>query len=159
MMRGRDQLVARNPGFFRDEAPLTITTSIDSLSPESPVLPVLLEATPGPWVKYHNVVGVDPEPGLERYLVGEGDGVVAADSARLDDMKQLSSQIIVPADHSGVHRHPQSVLEVRRVLLEQVAELNQFPQQADWTEVAAREVRALPGVDERVTSGRGVLLR
>ena len=42
-------------------------------------------------------------------------------------MPQLESQIIVPADHMNVHRHPQSILEVRRVLFEQLAELQNFP--------------------------------
>jgi pimeloyl-ACP methyl ester carboxylesterase len=135
MLDGRDQLIAQNKGFFRPGAPLDIKTSIDSLSPDSPVLPVLLSAAPGPWVSYHNVVGRDPDPGLEKYLVGEGDGVVALSSARLDEMRQLQSQIIVPADHSSVHRHPQSVLEVRRVLFEQLAELQQFPY---GTQVASR---------------------
>ena len=37
------------------------------------------------------------------------------------------SQIVVPADHVNVHRHPQSILEVRRVLFEQLAELENFP--------------------------------
>jgi pimeloyl-ACP methyl ester carboxylesterase len=159
MVSRRDDLIARNHDFFRDDAPLTITTSIDSLSPDSPVLPVLLEATPGPWVKYHNVVGVDPEPGLERFLVGEGDGVVAADSARLDNMRQLRSQIIVPADHSGVHRHPQSVLEVRRVLLEQIAELDEHPANSDERVLASRAVHPLPQTDERMASKKDVLLR
>jgi pimeloyl-ACP methyl ester carboxylesterase len=135
MLEGRDQLLAQNRGFFRSGAPLDIKTSIDSLSPDSPVLPVLLSATPGPWVSYHNVVGRNPDPGWEKYLVGDGDGVVALSSARLDEMRQLQSQIIVPADHSSVHRHPQSVLEVRRVLFEQLAELQQFPY---GTQVASR---------------------
>lgn len=129
MLDGRDRLIAQNRGFFRDGAPLDIKTSIDSLSPDSPVLPVLLTASPGPWVAYHNVVGQNPDPGWEKYLVGDGDGVVSLSSARLDEMRQLQSQIIVPADHAGVHRHPQSVLEVRRVLFEQVAELQAFPDQ------------------------------
>lgn len=127
MLEGRDQLIAQNRGFFRKDAPLDIKTSIDSLSPDSPVLPVLLSAVPGPWVSYHNVVGNDPDPGWEKYLVGDGDGVVSLSSARLDEMRQLQSQIIVPADHGGVHRHPQSILEVRRVLFEQLAELQQYP--------------------------------
>jgi hypothetical protein len=130
MLDSRDQLLAKNHDFFRGDSPLEVKTSIDSLSPNSPVLPVLLSAAPGPWVRYYNVVGHDPEPGLERYLVGEGDGVVSLTSARLDEMRQLQSQIIVPADHSGVHRHPQSVLEVRRVLFEQLAELQAFPHRA-----------------------------
>jgi pimeloyl-ACP methyl ester carboxylesterase len=158
MMRGRDDLIAQNRDFFKSNAPLKITTSIDSLSPDSPVLPALLTATPGPWVKYHNVVGLDPDPGLEKYLVGEGDGVVALDSARLDEMRQLNSQIIVPADHSGVHRHPQSVLEVRRVLLEQLAELQEFPHRDGKGELASA-VRPLPAVESRLTSGKGAILR
>jgi hypothetical protein len=127
MLEGRDQLLAHNRDFFLPDAPLEIKTSIDSLSPDSPVLSVLLTASPGPWVSYHNVVGHDPDPGWERYIVSDGDGVVSLNSARLDDMRQLRSQITVQADHSGVHRHPQSVLEVRRVLFEQLAELQDFP--------------------------------
>lgn len=127
MIDGRNQLLANNRGYFRRGAPLRIKTSIASLAPDSPLLPVLLASEPGPWVGYHNVVGLDPEPGWQRYFVGEGDGVVSLGSARLDDMKQLRSQIVVPADHISVHRHPQSILEVRRVLFEQLAELENFP--------------------------------
>jgi pimeloyl-ACP methyl ester carboxylesterase len=128
MLEGRDRLLAHNRDYFRPGAPLDIKTSIDSLAPDSPVLPVLLSAAPGPWISYHNVVGRDPDPGWEKYFVSDGDGVVSLASARLDEMRQLRSQIVVPADHSSVHRHPQSVLEVRRVLFEQLAELQDFPQ-------------------------------
>jgi hypothetical protein len=136
MLKGRSELLARNRNYFRSTAPLDIKTSIDSLSPESPVLPVLLAALPGPWVGYHNVVGHDPDAGWREYFVGEGDGVVSLSSARLDDMRQLRSQIVVPADHMTVHRHPQSILEVRRVLFEQLAELRDFPRSE--TQVASR---------------------
>jgi hypothetical protein len=71
----------------------------------------------------------------------------------------LSSQIIVPADHSGVHRHPQSVLEVRRVLLEHVAELDQFPNRDGTQQLATGPVRSLPTVDERLTSRKRSLVR
>ena len=54
ILQGRHQLIARNPGFFRANAPLDITTSIDSLVPDSPLLPVLLTAHTGSWVRYHN---------------------------------------------------------------------------------------------------------
>lgn len=127
MLEGQEQLLAQNHHFFRHNAPVDIKTSIDSLSPNSPLLPPLLAAQPGPWVSYHNVVGHDPNPGWRKYIVGDGDGVVALASARLDNAPQLRSQIIVPADHSSVHRHPQSVLEVRRILFEQLAELQDFP--------------------------------
>jgi pimeloyl-ACP methyl ester carboxylesterase len=128
MMEGRDQLLAQNKHFFRANAPIQIKTSIDSLSPDSPMLSTLLAASPGPWVTYHNVIGREPKPGLgSKYIVGEGDGVVPLDSARLDESPQVESQIVVSADHSNVHRHPQSVLEVRRVLFEQLSELQNFP--------------------------------
>jgi pimeloyl-ACP methyl ester carboxylesterase len=143
MLKGRGELLARNRGYFRPDAPLDIQTSIDSLSPDSPVLPVLLAAPPGPWVTYHNVVGHDPDAGWRKYLVGEGDGVVSLSSARLDRMRGLRSQIIVPADHVSVHRHPQSILEVRRVLFEQLAELEDFPQ-GYGTQVASGVIAPSP---------------
>lgn len=127
MLEGRDELAAKNPNFFHGDAPVETKTSIDSLSTHSPVFPPLLTATPGPWVSYHNVVGHDPNPGWRKYIVGDGDGVVPLSSARLDNTPQLRSQIIVAADHSNVHRHPESILEVRRILFEQLDELQNFP--------------------------------
>jgi hypothetical protein len=92
---------------------------------------------------YHNVIGHDPEAGWREYLVGEGDGVVSLNSARLDQMPQLESQIVVPADHISVHRHPQSILEVRRVLFEQLQELQDFPQEYG-TQVASHRAAVVP---------------
>jgi pimeloyl-ACP methyl ester carboxylesterase len=124
LMQGKNQLIARNPGFFRAGAPLDISTSIDSLSPESPLLPVLLVAHHGSWVKYNNIVGDVPEKGVAKVLsAGRGDGVVTLESAKLDNAE---SQIVVAAEHSAVHRHPQSILEVRRILLQQIAELRGY---------------------------------
>jgi pimeloyl-ACP methyl ester carboxylesterase len=142
MLEGRDHLLAQNAHFFRANAPIEIKTSIDSLSPDSPVLTTLLAATPGPWVTYHNVVGREPKPSwASKYIVGEGDGVVALTSSRLDNEPQVESQIVVSAEHSNVHRHPQSVLEVRRVLFEQLAELQNFP--ANYGEQVARRAEPI----------------
>jgi pimeloyl-ACP methyl ester carboxylesterase len=124
LMQGKNQLIARNPGFFRPDAPLDISTSIDSLSPGSPLLPVLLTAHHGPWVKYNNIIGEIPNEGFTKLLSsGKGDGVVTLESAKVE---QAESQIVVPAEHSAVHRHPQSILEVRRILLQQIAELRGY---------------------------------
>jgi hypothetical protein len=152
MLNGRNQLVAQNRNFFRPGAPLEIKTSIDSLAPESPLLPVLLSAVPGPWVSYHNVAGLDPDPGWRQILVGDGDGVVSLTSARLDKMQQLRSQIIVPADHISVHRHPQSILEVRRVLFEQLAELKQFPSNASGPFAQQRQLSQHPPVTSNMNN-------
>lgn len=126
VVRTKRRIVADNPGFFRDTELLQITTSIDSLAPDSPVLPVLLRAKKPAWTEYHNIVGVIPQEGFlassMTSVAGEGDGVVAFTSAHLDD---VTSEIEVPADHGDVHRHPRSVLEVRRILLEHIAQIRE----------------------------------
>ncbi|MEM9186024.1 MAG: alpha/beta fold hydrolase [Planctomycetota bacterium] len=127
LVQGREQLLAENAGYFRASSALDIRTSIDSLAPESPLLPVLLNAEPGPWVTYHNIVGREPDSLINDLLGEEGDGVVSVGSASIDDLRQVASQIVVPSDHVSVHRHPQSVLEVRRILLEQLEELKNLP--------------------------------
>jgi pimeloyl-ACP methyl ester carboxylesterase len=128
MMQSAGQLIDRNPEYFRPGSPLYVTNSIDALSPKSPILPVLLEAPAGPWVKFHNIVGDAPRQGLtsttSMWIAGDGDGVVSLASARLDGAE---SQIVVPADHQSVHRHPQSILEVRRILRQHLAELEGSP--------------------------------
>lgn len=124
LLQGQHQLIARNPDFFRADAPLDVTTSIDSLAPSSPLLPVLLTAHHGSWVKYNNIIGEIPNTGVVKlFSSGQGDGVVTLESAKVDNAE---SQIVVAADHSMVHRHPQSILEVRRILLQQVAELRGY---------------------------------
>jgi pimeloyl-ACP methyl ester carboxylesterase len=114
------RVVRDNPGFFHNTELLTIDTSIDSLAPDSPVFPVMLRSPKAPWVRYHNIVGRAPKKGLLGSIAGEGDGVVPLDSARLGD---TNSQIEVEADHVTVHQHPRSVLEVRRILREHLAEM------------------------------------
>jgi hypothetical protein len=143
IMQGRDKLKRENPEYFRSSSPLEITNAIDSLAPKSPILPVLLEAPAGPWVKYHNIVGQAPKQGfantLAMWVSGTGDGVVSLDSARLDG---AASQIVVPTDHANIHRHPQAILEVRRVLRQHIADLQSFPY--GGVEYAAAQV-PLPG--------------
>jgi len=125
IMQGKHQLIARNPNFFRPDAPFNVTTSIDSLVPDSPLLPVLLTAQTGSWVRYHNVVGDAPKSGITGWFSkNRGDGVVSLASAQLE---QAVSQISVAAEHSKVHRDPKSILEVRRILMQHVAELRTFP--------------------------------
>ncbi len=123
LLNGQRQLFARNRDYFRPDSALAIRTSVDSLDPTSPWLPVLSTADPGPWVDYHNIVGRVPENSFKGMLTREGDGIVAIESARLDGQSRLKSQIVVPADHLSVHRHPQSILEVRRILFQQLADL------------------------------------
>src|SRR5262249_26789800 len=101
-------------------------SSVDLLAPGSPALE-LLAARPRPeGVCYHSVIGVVPPSGsvLDRLLVdlsgGEpGDGGVPLSSAHLED---VDSEVVVPRHHFTVHHRPLAVLEVRRILLEQLRE-------------------------------------
>jgi len=83
-------------------------TSIDSLSPDSPILQALHERPVLPRVVFHNIIGD---------IVGEPpnstDGVVTYASAHLDG---VASELVVPADHLHVHQHPRTILELRRIL-------------------------------------------
>ncbi|MBI5757023.1 MAG: alpha/beta fold hydrolase [Planctomycetales bacterium] len=87
------------------------STSLDTLSPDSPILRVMLETPQPGGVRYHNVVGAIRRVSLEENT----DGVVTYRSAHLD---RVESEIVVPAEHSQLPRHPRTVLEVRRILLE-----------------------------------------
>ena len=112
---GQEDVIRNNRDLFRSRSLLDVTTSIDSLSPDSPILPVMLASPRAPWVQYHNIVGVLEEDNWLTSWTDEGDGVVEYASAHLDD---VASEIIIDADHTGVHRHPLAILEVRRVLLD-----------------------------------------
>jgi len=123
MLMVQQQLVSQNPGMFRNTDLLTISTSIDSLSPKSPVLPAMLHAPRPPYIHYHNIVGVLPKETWLGWLTSwtneKGDGVVSFASAHRADFE---SELVVPADHMRVHAQPRSILEVRRILLQHLRE-------------------------------------
>jgi hypothetical protein len=134
----RDELLKENPGVFRDHTILQVKTSIDSLAPDSPILPVLLNAEQPPWLKCHNIVGVLPDKGLLGSVAGGTDGLVSFESAHLDN---VASERKVPADHMVVNRHPLSILEVRRILLDHLRDASTFPYRASPGErTALREL-------------------
>ena len=111
--RTREQLLA-NHDVIREQGIFEIQTSIDSLSPTSPVLEVMQASPAAPWVEYHNIMGVIAEDGMLSKVAGNSDGVVTIDSAKFQD---ASSELVVNADHVNIHRHPRTVLEVQRILL------------------------------------------
>lgn len=115
-----NKLVRENPGLFTNTELLTTTTSIDSLAPNDPIFPVMLAAAKGPQTKYHNIVGRVDKKGFISNWSEDGDGVVGYVSAHLDD---VDSEIAIAADHMSVHRHPLATLEVRRILLEHLADV------------------------------------
>ena len=120
----RDQLIADNPGYFKADHLLEITTAVDGLAPESPMIAAMQSATRAPWVQYHNVIGDLEEKKVLGSVAGGSDGVVTTTSAHLDG---ATSELIVSGDHITIHRNPKTILEVRRILLEHLREL-QFDQ-------------------------------
>lgn len=115
MLELGNKTTRENPGYFRNTELLTTTTSIDSLAPDCPIFPALMNAQRAEWTHYHNVVGVVPPKTFLGRVSEQGDGIVGYKSAHLDN---VDSELIVEADHLGVHRHPLAVLEVRRILNE-----------------------------------------
>jgi pimeloyl-ACP methyl ester carboxylesterase len=121
LLDGFKSLYLDNPGAFLPGSLLRVDTSIDSLAPSEPIFPVMLNSRKAPWVTYHNIIGIVPQQWWLSKLVPDGDGVVSRNSAHAND---AVSEIVVPADHTSVHTHPAAVLEVRRILLEHLAELD-----------------------------------
>jgi len=153
LLTRQQQLFKKNPGLFPRNSLLESANSIESLSPHSPILPVLLGAPTAPWVKFNNIVGVAKHPSALTRLnfTARGDGVVAFDSAHLDNVQ---SELVVDADHMTVHRNPLAVLEVRRILHQHLEELRSFPQPPAprmWT--AQAKQRFAPPPVPRVPAG------
>jgi pimeloyl-ACP methyl ester carboxylesterase len=119
-----NSVVRQNPGLFLSTELLTTNTSIDSLSPESPIFPPMLRAPRAPWVHYHNIIGVVSKSSW----FGEpipSDGLVTVESAMMPDVE---SEIMVESKHQDIHRQPRAILEVRRILVNHLRELSQYPQ-------------------------------
>ncbi|MBN2477538.1 MAG: alpha/beta fold hydrolase [Pirellulales bacterium] len=138
LVNSQQKLFRDNQAMFADRSLLRVENSIDSLAPGSPIFPVMLASRRPPWVTYHNIVGSIPNDSWWTPIVAGGDGVVAEQSARVED---VASEITVPADHSSVHSHPLAVLEVRRILLAHLAELRASPTRG----VAAPQTAGVPG--------------
>ncbi len=139
MISTSQSLVRENPGVFRSTELLTASTSIDSLSPESPVFPVMLRAPRAPWVIYHNIMGKVPSRGLFKDGEATGDGVVELNSAHMDD---VVSEIMVEAEHQKIHHTPRAILEVRRILLEHL----------DMLRTQSRVAERLEGGTQRIST-------
>jgi hypothetical protein len=110
-----DEVVAANPDGFRQWYARRLPTTIDALEPSSPLIKSLRELRVPCWVTTHSVIGVAPQS----LATCPGDCVVAAESARLPD---VVSEITVPAAHTRVHHHPETIREVERILSEHLRE-------------------------------------
>jgi hypothetical protein len=126
--RTRRKLLQDNPDYFPADSLIHITTSVDALAPEAPVLAALQSAQRAPWVRYHNVIGLVDDSNLLKSTSAGGDGIVDRTSAHSEI---AVSEVVVPAPHTKVHQHPRTIFEIRRILLEHLNETraNQQPSQ------------------------------
>ncbi len=99
---------------------LQVTTNVRALAPDTPFLTELQQAPHAPWVTYHNIIGKIGSHNVLSAVADDSDGIVTVASAKFP---QATSELVVDAPHSQVHRHPRTVLEVRRILHEHLREL------------------------------------
>ena len=105
---------------INDPSFLTDTTSVDSLSPDNPIFNALANARRRDQLKVHNIIGkVETRSLLPSRSPPASDGVVEVTSA--NDAKALTNKVIAES-HQKVHQHPACILEVSRILLENLAE-------------------------------------
>ncbi len=125
IINAQQQLFRDNPEVLFPESLLKVETSVDSLSPSSPILSTMQASQRVPWVKYNNIIGEIPQSWWLRHTLGDHtDGVVSVQSARSADAEPA---VIVPEFHLTVHCHPLAVMEVRRILQEHLDELRGHP--------------------------------
>lgn len=103
---------------------LTPRTSVDSLNKDSAVLHLISETSIPEQIQHHNIVGIQPKRWW-KFWNKNSDGVVNYDSARRTD---VLSEVQVEASHSRVHRSPDAITEVGRILLEHLQTTNPIRQ-------------------------------
>ncbi len=102
-----------------DPTLLETATSVDSLSPKSPIFAALDECPIPETVALNNIVGVLPS--LERRWIApkKSDGVVEFWSSNRDDVE---TQREIPAAHTTAHAHPAAIWETKEILLRHLTE-------------------------------------
>jgi len=109
---GTDMLAVRDPT-KRIVSLERFPTSLDNMSPGNPFIKTLAGIPIAPGVAAHSIIPVEGEEGpLEEGV----DGVVAYSSAHIDGVE--SERVVRPSYHS-TQSNPETVDEVRRILLEQ----------------------------------------
>jgi pimeloyl-ACP methyl ester carboxylesterase len=125
-LKSMKRIVKANGDKLTGELMLTTATSLDSLSAEAPVFKVMAESEVGRGVTFHNIYGRLPKRNLislGRASEFQGDGVVSLESSA---HPRAISQVAVPEEHSKLHQHSACIYEVRRILLENLVDLDRI---------------------------------
>ena len=105
------ELVVNNPGVFRWSVVWRLPTSVDMLEPSHPLARGVDELPISECVTVHTIAGSGHfTAGMET-----GDGVVPLSSAV---HPRAQSEVLIKAKHTQVHRTPEAVTEIRRILSE-----------------------------------------
>ena len=107
------QLVLSNPGVFTGQMRSRLPNSVDLLEPENRVLLAISKLRFSSQVRYHSIIGTG-----YHMRGGDGDKVVLVKSA---EQAGASSQKLVVAKHTEVHRKPESAAELTRILIENMS--------------------------------------
>lgn len=114
-------LTKENKDLLNSDSLLNVKTSIESLSPEQPVFEAMQKQRQYSKTRYHNIVGEIEQTNALSKMLPPSDGVVAVESAKLE---RYDSQITVQCEHTVIHSHPKTILEVRRILFEHLRSWN-----------------------------------
>jgi hypothetical protein len=101
--------LAANPGVVHEFAAKRIPTSIDMLEPDHPILSTMACLRKSPCVVTHSIIGT----GGCSICREPSDGVVPVASARSPGVE---SELFVDEDHEDLHRDPETMQEVLRIL-------------------------------------------
>jgi len=108
---GIEKLIEDNPGAIRETLNHGLPTSIDMLDPHQPFLRILASLDMSESVAKHSIIGIGgPVMGLF-----ETDGLVPIDSAQLDG---VLTERRIQTSHNGILKHPETALELRRILFD-----------------------------------------
>jgi len=110
------QLMEANDDVFKPYVKRSRPTSVDFLEPTSPYLHAFWQMPIAPQVRLHSIIGTG---GIS--LSEPTDGVVTVESARHPNVQ---SEVYVPAVHEKLHRHPDSIQELLRILRLHAAEVS-----------------------------------
>lgn len=109
------ELLLQNQDRLAGRSLARLPTSIDNMTPGNPFLQALAALPIAPGVTAHSIIAVKGDGPL----ASESDGVVRYASAHIDG---VASELVVRSSHSA-QALPETIEEVRRILLEHAAEL------------------------------------
>jgi hypothetical protein len=110
-----DEVMEANPGAFRPDYQRRLPTTVDVLEPDSSILQSLEGLRMPCWVTAHSIIG-----NAHHSPVSDGgDCIVPVSSARLPG---VVSEVLVPATHTRVHHHPDTIVELERILVQHLHE-------------------------------------